>query len=196
MIAGSVKYHWNTVLGTTYIPETTWELSDFSFNVQTNLSQTRITGTLDMEGTVRIFLNLDFGKFNNVLLGWPNLTEEDLEYKSEKELEEQMTVVKGCKDRPSEEVAEVWYLVGARFPEQPPAEFGYPAFIGGRPPSIVCLCLSPVKEGSVSPLDGSDPSPRVQEGSRPIFRRVGVCEFWDNDGFWSEAMPSYKLSVV
>ncbi|KAJ8130723.1 hypothetical protein O1611_g2903 [Lasiodiplodia mahajangana] len=188
------------------ISRATWEPSDVSLDVQTfGPSQNHATGSITLRSSVRKFRKgFKFWRYNNQLLN-PLMTytfgrRDDWETKSSKRLEEELTVVEGFRDlraaSPEAKEAggwegagsEIYCVVIARIGREPPPKFGYPAFIGGRPKSLVCLCLSPVQEAK-----GME-----TEAQRNVFRRVGLCHFWDGPAFWKEASEddTSRLSSV
>ncbi|MCJ1398735.1 hypothetical protein MMC11_001936 [Xylographa trunciseda] len=159
-----------------------WEVSNLSFDANTNQSHNRIAGNISRNGTLRLFCHLDIQKCHNSLMNplishLTKLTKEEFENTPRDKLLEELLVVEGFKDVVSED-EEIWCLVIARIPWAPPPKFGYPAFIGGRPPSIVCLCLSSV------------------DTKQSVFRRVGLCEMWDQEIFWAGAQKDMRVTIV
>ncbi|MCJ1387937.1 hypothetical protein MMC18_000780 [Xylographa bjoerkii] len=156
-----------------------WEISSLSFDVDTNQSQNRITGNISMNGTLKLFRRLDIQKCHNLLMNplMSHLTKQDFENKSMEKILEELLVVWGSIDVVSED-EEIWCLVVARIPWKPPPKFGYPAFRGGRPPSIVCLCLTSI------------------DTKQSLFRRVGLCEMWDQEVFWAGVQKDVRITIV
>ncbi|KAI0973761.1 hypothetical protein F4678DRAFT_470972 [Xylaria arbuscula] len=166
-------------------------------------SQNHATGSITLRSTLRKFPeDFKFWRYENQLLN-PLMTytfgrSRAWVTKSAKELKEQLTVVEGFRDlRVSSPHAkqpgnwegagdEISFLVIARIGAAPPPSGpGYPAFFGGRPKSLVCLCLTPVR-------------PADPEAERPVnvFRRVGLCHFWDEPIFWKGAIKEELVTII
>lgn len=118
--------------------------------------------------------------------------------------EDKMLVESGFRDVPclskeSKESAEDWEGAGndiycvvigriSRGPlpkKQPRGQCAYPAFPKGRPPSLICLCLTRVEN--------------VEARSEPqgnVYHRIGLCEFWDRERFWKGAMKDEWVTIV
>ncbi|KAI3318250.1 hypothetical protein HD806DRAFT_549295 [Xylariaceae sp. AK1471] len=181
-----------------------WEPSDETLDVQiSGPSQNHATGSITLRSTVRKFPgNFKFWRYNNQLLN-PFMSytfgrRQDWETKSSKKLEEELIVVEGFRDlraaSPEAKEAggwegaesEIYCLVIARIGKEPPPRVGYPAFIGGRPKSVVCLCLHPVRQA-----EGVE-----TEVQRNVFRRVGLCHFWDTPAFWKGASKNECVTII
>lgn len=181
-----------------------WEPSDVALDVQlSGPSQNHATGSITLRSSVRkIPEGFRFWRYENQLLN-PLMTytfgrSKDWETKSSKVLKEELMVVEGFRDlrasSPESKEAggwegagsEIYCVVIGRIKKQPPPRFGYPAFIGGRPKSVVCLCLAPVKQA-----EGAEPEARSN-----VFRRVGLCQFWDRPSFWKTASKDQCVVIV
>ncbi|KAI1197632.1 hypothetical protein F5X97DRAFT_301578 [Nemania serpens] len=181
-----------------------WEPSDVVFDVQlSGPSQDHATGSITLRSTVRKFpQDFRFWRYENQLLN-PFMTytfgkSKDWETKPSKRLKEELMVVEGFRDlraaaAESKEAggwegagSEIYCVVIGRIGKQPPPRVGYPAFIGGRPKSIVCLCLVPVTQAK-----GAESEARCN-----VYRRVGLCQFWDRSSFWKTASKDECVVIV
>ncbi|KAI0544006.1 hypothetical protein F4679DRAFT_591894 [Xylaria curta] len=179
-----------------------WEPSDATLDVQlSGQSQNHATGSITLTSSVRKFsTGFKFWRYENQLLN-PFMTytfgnSEDWKTKSSKTLKEELMVVEGFRDlraaSPESKEAggwegaesDIYCVVIGRIGKKPPPKFGYPAFIGGRPKSVVCLCLTPVRQVE-----------RVEPKAR-FFRRVGLCHFWDSPVFWKPVLKDQCVAII
>ncbi|TGJ82086.1 hypothetical protein E0Z10_g6678 [Xylaria hypoxylon] len=180
-----------------------WEPSEATLDVQTfGPSQNHAIGSITLRSRVRKFPEgFKFWRYENQLLN-PYMTytfgrSKDWETKSSKELQQDLTVIEGFRDlraaSPEAKEAggwegarsEIYCVVIARIGKKPPPKFGYPAFPGGRPKSLVCLCLSPLQQANTE-----------TEAQRNVFRRVGLCHFWDTPAFWKGASKDERVTII
>ncbi|KAI1287518.1 hypothetical protein F5Y03DRAFT_405496 [Xylaria venustula] len=202
------SWTWASVDGKVHYPvdlsRIRWEPSVATMDVQVSgYSQNHATGSITLRSTLRKFPeDFKFWRYENQLLNplmtytfgrsraWVN--------KSAKELQEQLTVVEGFRDlrvsSPQAEQAGGWegagddisFLVIARVGAgPPPSGVGYPAFFGGRPKSLVCLCLTPARQADLE-----------AERKENVFRRVGLCHFWDEPIFWKGAKKEELVTII
>ncbi|KAI0196609.1 hypothetical protein EV127DRAFT_417058 [Xylaria flabelliformis] len=182
----------------------TWEPSDAALDVQlSGPSQNHATGSITLRSSVRkLPAGFKFWRYENQLLNpfmtYTYGTREDWKTKSSKTLKEELMVVEGFRDlraaSPEAKEAggwegagsEIYCVVIGRIGKEPPPKFGYPAFMGGRPKSVVCLCLTPVRQG-----EGAEP-----EARQNVFRRVGLCHFWDLPVFWKPASKDQCMVII
>ncbi|RYC59838.1 hypothetical protein CHU98_g6364 [Xylaria longipes] len=182
----------------------TWEPSDASLDVKLlGPSQNHATGSITLRSSVRKFPGgFKFWRYENQLLNpfmsYTFGSREDWNTKSPKTLKEELMVVEGFRDlraaSPESKEAggwegagnEIYCVVIGRIGKKPPPRFEYPAFLGGRPESVICLCLTPVRH-----TEGTEPEER-----RIAFRRVGLCHFWDTPAFWKTVLKDQCVVII
>ncbi|KAI1077774.1 hypothetical protein F5B20DRAFT_252721 [Whalleya microplaca] len=195
-IDGRVKYQ-------SPISKAIWEPSSVTFDVQTSgPSQNHATGSITLRSTLRKCpKNYKFWRYENNLcnpIQSYTFSRDDFETKTTQRIREELMVVEGFRDlaaaSPEAKMSggwegagnDIYCLVVARIRKQPPPKFGYPAFIHGRPRSLVCLCLTPVHH---------DERAEIEEQPM-VFRRVGLCEFWDTQTFQKGAMKDQLVTII
>ncbi|KAI0902688.1 hypothetical protein F4823DRAFT_639250 [Ustulina deusta] len=198
------SWTWASIDGRIHYPTDSsrvrWEPSHATLDVQTfGHPQSNAIGSIMLRSRVKKFREgFKFWRYENQLLN-PLMTysfgrSKDSETKSSKELREDLTVVEGFRDlrvvsSEGEQAkdwegtgSEIYWLVIARIGVEQPPTVGYPAFLGGRPKSVVCLCLTPAGQET--------------ETQRNVFRRVGLCHFWDTPAFWKGASTDEWVTII
>ncbi|KAI0865889.1 hypothetical protein F4860DRAFT_526273 [Xylaria cubensis] len=154
----------------------TWEPSDAALDVQlSGPSQNHATGSITLRSRVRkLPTGFKFWRYKNLMFveGFRDLRTASPEAKE----------AGGWEGAGSE----IYCVVIGRIGKEPPPKFGYPAFMGGRPKSVVCLCLTPVRQE-----EGAEP-----EARQNVFRRVGLCHFWDSPVFWRPASKGQCMVII
>ncbi|MCJ1479150.1 hypothetical protein MMC13_007834 [Lambiella insularis] len=158
------------------------QLSIVELGFAIGVYRSRITGTISMNGTLRLFRRLDTEK-RKTLFRLPTILhlisfkqKGDIDEQREETLEELCVELVFSAVVPEDE--KIWCLVVVRIPSLPPPKFGYPAFPNGQPPTTLCLCLAAVD---------------IQQS---VFRRVGICEMVNNETFWAGAQRDMRVTIV
>ncbi|KAI2775840.1 hypothetical protein F4815DRAFT_449858 [Daldinia loculata] len=193
-INGEVKYP----IGDSHI---TWEPSNVALGIKTSgPSQNHATGSITLRSTLRKFPG------GNQLWHYSNkprnflydLLPPIIDGETESRWQAVQLIVKAFQDigaaLPELQAPGTWEdsgddiycLVVARIGVIPPPNFGYPAFPGGRPKSLVCICLTPVSHS-----EGTE-----TKAPHNMYRRVGLCEFWDRPEFWKDAMKDEWVAIT
>ncbi|KAK5635397.1 hypothetical protein RRF57_011109 [Xylaria bambusicola] len=153
------SWTWASVDGKVHYPvdpsRIKWEPSMATLDVQVpSAAQDHGTGSIVLRSTMRKFpKEFKFWRYENFLLN-PLMTyafgrSNEWRTKSSKELQEQLLVVEGSRDLRASSGGwegagnEIYCLVIARIGATPPPNVGHPAFLGGRPKSLVCLVSHP-----------------------------------------------------
>ncbi|KAH6644890.1 hypothetical protein C7974DRAFT_468405 [Boeremia exigua] len=127
------------------------------------------------------------------------------DHNAKEQKEDKRLVEEGFRDvrssfQESEDSANDWEGAGtdihcvviARIPKGPPVSTGKGArcyaghpFPHGRPASVICICLTRVGDGQPEAGLTGD-----------VYRRIGLCEFWDRLRFWDGAMKDEWVTII
>ncbi|KAI0849587.1 hypothetical protein F5Y00DRAFT_261372 [Daldinia vernicosa] len=193
-INGKVKYP----IDDSYV---TWEPSNVVLDIKTSgPSQNYATGSIIMRSTIRKFPGGNRLWHHKSKPRNPSyrLTPRRIDEESEFRWQDIQSIVSAFQDirtvlpepqAPNNREGsgdDIYCLVVARIGVVPPPTFGYPAYPGGRPKSLVCICLTPVSHDK-----GTE-----TKAPHNTYRRVGLCEFWDRPEFWEDAVKDKWVTMI
>ncbi|KAI9713537.1 MAG: hypothetical protein M1820_000919 [Bogoriella megaspora] len=154
--------------------------------------QSRVAGGIHVISTVRKFpKSFKFWRYQNHTMRpfeshLPRRGREHMKKEWSKGLKGELMVVQGYRDVKGDGKQNIgsdfYFVVMARFAHKPQPRYGKPTFVGGRPKSMICLVVVPVGDGEDAP--------------ERSFRRVGLCELWDNPHFWKTAKKDEHIYIV
>jgi hypothetical protein len=208
-IVGKVEYQHE------FFHDMCWEPSEVSMDVVTSgPSQNHVTGSIRLRSALRKFpAHFCFGMYSdkNSMRRWPTMVRQNddaneriiksLANDALQEQEKDRTLVeRGFRDvrsslQETEESLKAWEGAGAdiccvvlaRTSKGPPLprEFAGDPHSDGKPATLTCLCLAKV--------EGEEAAARFPE---VVFRRIGLCEFWDAPRFWEGATKNEWVTII